>query len=185
VIRVNLVPKEILDKEAQKQQATLIGIGAGCVVLVLALVSASHYYKAVKLERELTVKKERLKKLEKIVKQVEALEAKANAVRARLNVMGDLLEARELYPRYMSQLLRTFPSGVWLTAMSTSGSDKGLAASLTAMSRTPEDISRWLRNLEDAPDWANPTIGPITLGAGSGKGNSFNMNVIYKPVEKK
>src|SRR2546430_11135800 len=32
-----------------------------------------------------------------------------------LNVMQDLLVSRPLYPHFMEDLLRTLPSGVWLT----------------------------------------------------------------------
>ena len=68
---------------------------------------------------KLVVKKEQLKKLETIVRQVEALEAKVRAVRARMNVIKDLLSARELYPRFMTEILKTFPAGVWITGMTT------------------------------------------------------------------
>ncbi len=183
MIKVNLVPQEILDKEAQKQQALQVGVVMGVFVLVLAGVSFGHYYKKVKLVKELAEMEAQLKKLEVIVQQVEALEAKASAVRARLNVMEDLIKSRELYPGFMTDLLKTFPPGVWLTSLTTTGAGKGLTVSMGAMARTPEDVSEWLRTLQKSERFSNPTIGAINMGAAGG--NSFAMNAVYAPPAAK
>lgn len=184
MIRVNLVPQEILNKEAQRQQAIQFGIVAGFLVVILAGISFSHYYANAKVQQELTTKKDQLKKLEKIVKQVEALETQARAVRARLNVIKDLLKARELYPRFMTEVLKTFPAGVWITNMGTSQSGTGLAVSMSSKARAPEDVSEWLRILAASELFSAPTIGAIGMNPATGE-QSFSMSVLYQPKAAK
>ncbi len=184
MIRVNLVPKEILDKEAQRQQAVQVGIVAGFLIIILSGISFSHYYANVKVQQELTTKKDQLKKLEKIVSQVESLEAQARAVRARLNVIKDLLKARELYPRFMTEVLKTFPAGVWITNMGTSQSGTGLAVSMSSKARAPEDVSEWLRILTASELFSAPAIGGIAMNPVTGE-QTFSMSVAYKPKAAK
>ncbi|MEE8425001.1 MAG: PilN domain-containing protein [Elusimicrobiota bacterium] len=180
MIRVNLVPQEILDKEAQKQQAVQVGIVVGALVLVLAGVSFSHYYTNVKLEKQLAEKNSQLSKLEKIVKQVEALEAQARAVRARLNVIKDLLSARELYPGFMTEVIKTFPAGVWLTTLGTSSEGTGLAVRMGSKAKAPEDVSEWLRTLASSDVFSSPVIGAIRMDPVTGE-QTFSMTVAYSP----
>lgn len=180
MIRVNLVPQEILDKEAQKQRAVQVGLVVGVLVLVMAGVSFSHYYTNVKLEKQLAEKNNQLSKLEKIVKQVEALETQARAVRARLNVIKDLLSARELYPGFMTEVIKTFPAGVWLTSLGTTNAGTGLSVTMASKARAPEDVSAWLRTLAKSDVFSAPVIGSITMDPVTGE-QTFTMGTSYNP----
>ncbi|MFH1724670.1 MAG: PilN domain-containing protein [Elusimicrobiota bacterium] len=183
MIRINLVPQEILDKELQKQRAVQIGVAVGFVVLIFAGISFVHYYKGVKLAGHLAEQEEKFKKLETIVKQVEALEAQALAVRSRLNVMQDLLKARPLYPRFMTALLKTLPDGIWLKTMTTGGSAQALDVDMSAQALTVENASDWLRRLEASDIFSGAVLGALQVSSADGS-LAFSMRVTYKAKEE-
>jgi Tfp pilus assembly protein PilN len=183
MIKINLIPKEILDKELQKQQAIQAGLVAGFFLLIVAGFSLGHYYKSARLERQLRESQDRLKKLEAIVAEVEELERTANAVRARLGVIVELVKARPLYPRFMEDLLRSLPSGVWLANLSTQNEGSNLKISVSAKSISNEDIAQWLRQLESSDRFVEPVLGPISV-SGSGteaRTHTFTLTMKYIP----
>src|SRR6267378_2123189 len=165
MIKVNLVPADILAKAQQKQQM-LQAAAVGVLVLgIVALISMGHYYKYQRLESKLAKDKSDLKKLEVIVAKVEELEKTAAAVRARLNVITDLLRSRPLYPYFMSDFVRSVPLGVRVKTLGTSGGGSAagpLKLTISAEARANEDIAEWVRRLEDSGKFSNPELGPVT-----------------------
>ena len=89
------------------------------IALVLALVSGIHYQTKVGLADLLKGREAKLKTLQAIVDQVNAFEVRAKAVRARLAVMTDLVQSRDLYPVFMTDLIESFPDGVWIGPLTT------------------------------------------------------------------
>jgi Tfp pilus assembly protein PilN len=181
MIKVNLVPAEILAKAEQKQQM-LQAAAAGVVVLaVIALVSMSHYYKLESIEKKLAKQQSDLKKLEVIVAKVEELERTAAAVRARLNVITDLLKSRPLYPYFMSDFVRSVPTGVRVKALTTAGggSNAGpIKLNIQAEARTNEDIAEWVRRMEEMGRFSATELGPVQTLEGSNI-NNFTMTSVY------
>ena len=180
MIKINLVPQEILDKEKQKRYVFLASICAGFVVVLFLGLSFFHFYKGVRLQKHLKEQQVKLKSLEAIVRQVEELERKAAAVRARLNVITDLLKSRPLQPNFMEDLLKTFPSGVWLKSLQTSNKGKGLDVNMGAVSLSSEDIAEWLRVLESSERFHKPALGSINVSVAEGT-SAFSMKVSYTP----
>src|SRR5882762_7478074 len=128
MIKINLVPSEILAKAQQKHQvfqAAAVGI---LTLAVVVLVSLGHWVKLKKLESKLAQDNASLKKLEVIVAQVEELEKEAAAVRSRLNVITDLLKGRPLYPYFMSDFVRVVPPGVRVKNLNTTGGGSSAGA---------------------------------------------------------
>jgi len=166
MIRVNLVPRDILDKELQRQRNVLLGVGVGAVLFFFAGISFKHYYKGVMLTAELEDEERKLKKLEKIVKQVEELERQARAVKARLNVMQDLIRARPLYPTFMTEFLKTLPEGVWVRNIDTKGTSKRLEVKVLASALSVEEISEWVRTLDDSALFNAPSVGSLNIEKG-------------------
>ncbi|MBI4423320.1 MAG: PilN domain-containing protein [Elusimicrobia bacterium] len=182
MIRVNLVPRELLDREVQRQrvlQASVVGIA---VALVVVGVSVGHWYRASKFEAQLGELNKEYDKLAKIVAQVEELERTANAVRVRLGVIQGLLKGRPLYPYFMADLLTTMPPGVWLTGLTTSQKEPNtLAVTLPATANSSEGVSQWLRNLAETGQWEDPKLSAISVSnAADSKTYSFSLTTIYK-----
>ena len=179
MIKVNLVPQEILDRELQKQRLAQVSVAAGFLAVIFLGVSFSHYYKGVALEKRLVESESEFKRLEAIVKQVEELEAKAKAVKARLDVIQDLLVARSFYPRFMTELLKNLGEGVWLMSLTASGTPAEMKVSMSCQATGPESATAWLRQLQQSTSFKDPSIGSIVL-AGDGL-VTFPMSALYKP----
>lgn len=178
MIKVNLVPAEILAKAAQRQLMLQVS-GVGAVLLVvMTCVSAGHFYGKFRLEQDLAYNEAELKRLSKIVAQVEDLERAAAAVRSRLNVIEDLLRGRGFYPVFMSEFARSVPPGVRVTNLrTTSQPSNSLKLDISATANTNEDIAAWIRGLETNPRFAN-----VELGAVNSSGNrqfSFTVTTTY------
>lgn len=180
MIKVNLVPQEILDKELQKQRLAQVSVAAGCLALIFACVSFSHYYKEVKLEARRVETEAEFKRLEAIVKQVEELEAKARAVKGRLDVIRDLLTARSFYPQFMGRLLEIIGDGIWIDSLSVAGGGAELAVSLQCQAVSSDAATKWLRSLQGAAHFKEPSMGALKIEQdGTVK---FPMSLKYKPA---
>jgi Tfp pilus assembly protein PilN len=192
-IKINLVPAEILAKAAQKQQMLQAGAAGVALLVLLAMISAGHYFTLERLNRSLAEKNARLKKLEVIVAQVEELERTAAALRARLGVITDLLKGRTLYPYFMSDFVRSVPPGVRLKSVTTAGGGSAGGAiklTMTAEGNTNDDIAVWMRKMEKFSEaktegearpggkFTNIELGPVNAG---GQGYNFSVTAIYQP----
>ena len=171
MIKVNLVPSELLAKARQRQLMLQAAVLGGLMALVLVVVSFGHWYGKYSLEITLAADEAELKRLDRVVKQVEELEKAAAAVRARLNVIEDLLLSRSFYPIFMSEFARSVPPGVRVNSMVTSAAAPGtIKLAISAVANTNEDIASWVKTLEK-----NPKFNLIELGAVAVSGTSYNF----------
>jgi Tfp pilus assembly protein PilN len=177
MIKVNLVPAELLAKARQRQlmfQASLVGGALGVIIL---LISVGHWFGLYRLQNDYNYKEAELKKLGAIVAQVEELEKASAAVRARLGVIEDLLKGRAFYPFFMSDFARTVPAGVRVTQMTTMSQPGSLVKlTITGLASTNEDVANWVRTLQGAPHFSGVELGAVT--ASGGKFN-FTLTATY------
>lgn len=200
MIKVNLVPADILAKAHQKQQMLQAGAAAIAAVIVVVLISLGHYYTLEKLEHQYAVDDARLKKLQVIVAQVEELEKTEAALKARLGVITDLLKGRTTYPYLMSDVVKSVPGGIRLKTLTASGGGSSVGAiklNFTAEAQSNDDIAAWLRKMDSFADTKAPAdtrnpgkFGSIELGAvtsgggGAGAGPTlynFSVTATYTP----
>jgi len=178
MIKVNLVPAELLAKAKQRQLMLQAAVLGSLMVLVLVAASFGHWYGKRQLEQRLEYAESELKRLDRIVKQVEELEKAAAAVRARLGVIENLLLGRAYYPIFMSEFARTVPSGVRVNAMTTGSLTPGtIRMSIAAIANSNEDIAAWVKTMEK-----NPRFGLIELGAVTAAGltqYAFTITATY------
>lgn len=183
MVKINLVPVELLAKAQQRQQIIQIGMVSIVVVMVVAGISVMHFMKSKKLEAALVVQEEELKRLAAIVAKVEELEKAVAEVRAKLGVVTDLLKTRPLYPYFMSDFAKSVPSNVTLKNLDTSMQGSGaLKLSIIAESRTSEDISGWIKALEETGKFSDVQLtGSVNITEIDGKIFAFSMTSIYTP----
>ncbi|HVE14373.1 MAG TPA: PilN domain-containing protein [Elusimicrobiota bacterium] len=182
MIKINLIPQEILDRELQRRRTIQFGVAGAAFMVVLALVSLVHYTQAVAREHQLAKEKKDLESLRTIVAQVEQLDQAASAVRSRLGVIQDLLVGRPLYPYFMEDMVATFPPGVWISSLNTSPDGSGLKVSMAAKAMTQDDVSAWLRTLDSSTKFKEAVMGAISVDA-TGVA-SFSMTMKYTPELK-
>lgn len=171
MIKINLVPAELLAKARQRQLILQAAVVGGLLALVLVLVSVGHWYGKRSLEAELATNEAELKRLDRVVKQVEELEKAAAAVRARLNVIEDLLLGRTFYPVFMSEFARSVPGGIKVNSMTTAGTTPGtIKLAITGVANSNEDIAAWVKTLEK-----NAKFGLVELGAVTASASQFTF----------
>lgn len=181
MIKVNLVPKEILDRERRKQHLLQASVAAGVCVALVAAVSLGHLYRANSLEKHLAARNAEYETLKKTVAEVDELEKKAKEVRNRLAVITSLLKGRPLYPFFMEDLARSLPPGVWLTSLNTT-TQEGNKVSLTAAAAatSSEAISEWLRALEKSGRFDEGKLTGISIVDKAGaKEHDFSVATTY------
>lgn len=177
MIKVNLVPAELLAKAKQRQLLLQGAVIGSLLAVVLALVSVGHWYGKHTLEITLAADEAELKRLDRVVKQVEELEKAAAAVRARLNVIEDLLLGRAYYPIFMSEFARSVPAGVRVNAMTTASTTPGaIKLAITAVANSNEDIAAWVKALEKHEKFTTVELGPVTA---SGLTYTFALTAMY------
>ncbi len=180
MIKVNLVPGDILAKARQRQLLLQGAVLGSLLALVLVVVSFGHWYGKHALEITLAADEAELKRLDRVVKQVEELEKAAAAVRARLNVIEDLLLGRAFYPIFMSEFAKSVPGGVRVMAMQTAAQAPGtIKLTISAVGNSNEDIAAWIKTLEK-----NPKFAMVELGAVSSAGASYNFALTAQYTSK-
>lgn len=177
MIKVNLVPAEILAKAKQRQLLLQAAVVGSLMAFVLAGVSFAHWYGKHSLEITLALDEAELKRLDRVVKQVEELEKAAAAVRARLSVIEDLLLGRAYYPVFMSEFARSVPAGVKVNTMNTATAAPGaIKLTISAVANSNEDIAAWVKALEKNPKFSMVELGALTA---SGLVYNFAMTATY------
>lgn len=177
MIKVNLVPAELLAKAKQRQLLLQGAVLGSLLLLVLSVVSFGHWYGKHALEITLAADESELKRLDRVVKQVEELEKAAAAVRARLNVIESLLLGRAYYPIFMSEFAKSVPAGIKVNSMNTSGLNPGtIKLSIAAIANSNEDIAAWVKTLEKNAKFATIELGPVTA---AGAQYNFAITATY------
>ena len=185
MIKVNLVPAEILAKARQRQQVFQVVIAGLGVLVIVAGISLAHWVKVKRLESKLDQGQSKLKKLELIVAKVEQIEKTANDVRVRLGVIMDLLKSRSLYPSFMSDFVRSVPLGVLVKNLSTTGGGSAggpIKLTMSAEARSNEDIAAWVRKMEDLGKFSNTELGPVSVQEAGERMYSFTLTSTYTPT---
>ncbi len=183
MIKVNLVPAEILAKAKQKQQILQATVGAIVLGVIILAMSAFHVIQLKTLERDYAVQEREFKRLSAIVAKVEEIEKTASAVRARLNVITDLLRGRQTYPVFMSDFVRGVPAGIRVKSLNTAGgSANPIKLTITAEARTNEDIAAWVKNMEALGKFSTIEIGAVTAAdTAEARVFNFSMTTLYTP----
>ncbi len=177
MIRVNLVPGEILAKARQRQLLLQAGLVGGIFGVIVVLISFVHWVGLHRLQSDYSYKESKLRELGAIVAKVEELEKASDAVRARLGVIESLLKGRAFYPLFMSEFARTVPGGVRVTALSTASQPNGgMKLAISAVANTNDDVANWMRILERNDHFANVELGPVTA---NGRQFNFTLATVY------
>lgn len=172
MIKINLLPKEIEEYQKFKELIVLTTTG---LVFIAAMMVVFYFFRVSKLTMlnfELSNIEKRLKELESVVKEVEQLRAVKNKLEARKQLVERLLSNGLIYPKFMSELLKVLPEGVWLSNMNTSltistvdGEKRitDIKVKLICSSYDKVSIADFLSNLENSNKFTNVILGPINI----------------------
>ena len=183
MIKINLVPQEILGKAQQKQRVIQLGAAGAALGLVILAVSMGFVFRLNRLEKKLAADKAELKRLEAIVAKVKELEAMAAQLRARLQVIDDLSRGRRAYPYMMNDFVRNVPAGVRVKSLGTNGGGGSpFKLTISAEARSNEDIRSWMKKMEESGRFSSIELGSVNAMEGSLEVlRSFTLTATHTP----
>ncbi|HAM34331.1 MAG TPA: hypothetical protein DEB40_09205 [Elusimicrobia bacterium] len=183
MIKVNLVPGDILAKAQQKQKIAQFGLAGGAAALLVVAVSVVFWMRLKGLESTLAEHEAEYKRLAAVVAKVKEAENAANLLRARLKVIDDLDRGRRAYPYFMSDFARSVPPGVRVQTLNTTGGGNSpMKLNITAEARSNEDIAAWVRKMEETGRFGNIELGPvIARETAEGILRGFSLTTMYTP----
>ncbi|HVA66462.1 MAG TPA: PilN domain-containing protein [Elusimicrobiota bacterium] len=185
MIRVNLVPQEILDK-ARRKQFIIKGAAAGvALVLVLSLISFGQYLRLRDLRAQSAEAAGKLQKLQVLVTEVQDLQKTESGIRDRLNIINGLLKNRPLYPDFMSDFARDVPGGIQIQDLTTAGGGSAgatLKISVSARALSNDDIAGWISAMQNSGRFASVVLGAVSAqGTAPQQAFSFTLDATYTP----
>jgi type IV pilus assembly protein PilN len=150
VILINLLPHRE-EKRRRKKIAFFAGIGAAAAV---GLLGVGVWYGVVdqltssQRERNAYLAAE-IGKLEIQIKDIAALKAEIESLKARQKAVEDLQIDRNVPVHLLNELVRQTPEGVYLTSVK----QKGQVISILGVAQTNERVSELLRNTAYNSEW--------------------------------
>ena len=150
MILINLLPHRE-EKRQRRKIAFFAGLGVAAVVgvmLVGAWYAVVQNLTSSQRDRNgfLTVE---IKKLEVQIKDIAALKAEIESLKARQKAVEDLQTDRNLPVHLLNELVRQTPEGIYFTVVK----QDGQVLNVTGIAQTQERISEFLRNTANKSEW--------------------------------
>jgi len=193
MVNINLLPKEILEKQKLQQVLRLVfvgvaGIGLLCIILLLLKIFELPALNA----RILYLDKE-LKQVQPIVDEVNKLKGIKTTLETRKQLVEQLLDSGLIYPRFMTDLMEVLPEGVWLTNMNTTttiGPDKNISVIKVNLNCNSYDkivIADFVSNLDNKENlFKEIKLGPINVSQDRNyELHTFNISFDYIVPKRK
>lgn len=181
--KINLLPwREERRQELKKQfVAVLFGVavlGAGSVYMMNMQVEAEIQYQ----QSRNTFVTDETRKLDAQIAEIAELKKKRERLIERMNVIQDLQGNRPLAVHVFDEIARAIPDGAFFTSVE----QKGEALMATGIAESNTRISNLMRNLENSPSFASPTLSKVAAHSDKSSdektGSEFNLSFqIEKP----
>jgi type IV pilus assembly protein PilN len=162
VILINLLPHR---EAARKQRRDTFNISVGASFLIGGLIAGMIY---LWFQGRISDQQERnnlltseIKRLEGQIKDIAGLESEIAALRARQQAVEDLQADRNVPVHLMTELVKQFPDGVYITSMK----QDRQSVQLQGVAQSNERVSELLRNLSGGTPWfSKPELIEIVAG---------------------
>jgi type IV pilus assembly protein PilN len=165
MILINLLPHRE-EKRRLRKQAFFVGLGlsvvAGAVIMALWY-AVQLQMMSTQQERNETLRSA-ITKLDEEIKDVSALKAEIDSLKARQRAVEDLQTDRNMPVYLLNELVSHTPEGVYLTSIKQT--DKNVL--VTGYAQTNERVSEFLRNTNNKSEWLeHPELVEIKAAAAS------------------
>jgi len=152
MIRINLLPvKAAQRKEKLKGQLFVLAL---VLIVVAALGGPAHMFQLNRLQEaqaQIDQKRFEISKLMKTIGEVNQFKKRQQELRAKLDVMDQLEEARSGPVHLLDELYKAMPEKLWLTSFSETGGQ----ANIAGIGLNEETVARFMRNLDDSAYFSN------------------------------
>ncbi len=150
MILINLLPHR---EAARKQRRDAFNVSLGVAFLVGGLIAGMIFLwfqgRITDQQGRNTMLGNEIKRLEGQIKDIAGLESEIAALRARQQAVEDLQADRNVPVHLLTELVRQFPDGVYITSMK----QERQGVTLQGVAQSNERVSELLRNLAGGTPW--------------------------------
>ena len=150
MILINLLPHRE-EKRRLRKQAFFAGLGlslaAGALIVALAYGVQAQMVSSQQERNQFL--RSAITKLDEEIKDVSALKAEIESLKARQRAVEDLQTGRNMPVYLLNELVAQTPEGIYLTAIR----QNGRTVQVTGMAQTNERVSEFLRNTGGRSTW--------------------------------
>lgn len=150
MILINLLPHRE-EKRRLRKQAFFAGLGLSVAVgaLIVALAYGVQAQMISGQQERNQYLRSAITKLDEEIKDVSALKAEIESLKARQRAVEDLQTGRNMPVYLLNELVAQTPEGIYLTAIR----QNGRTVQVTGMAQTNERVSEFLRNTSGRSTW--------------------------------
>lgn len=150
MILINLLPHRE-EKRRLRKQAFFAGLGLSVAVgaLIVALAYGVQAQMISGQQSRNQYLRSAITKLDEEIKDVSALKAEIESLKARQRAVEDLQTGRNMPVYLLNELVAQTPEGIYLTAIR----QNGRTVQITGMAQTNERVSEFLRNTGGRSPW--------------------------------
>ncbi len=150
MILINLLPHR---EAARKQRRDAFNVSLGVAFLVGGLIAGMIFLwfqgRITDQQGRNNLLSSEIKRLEGQIKDIASLESEIAALRARQQAVEDLQADRNVPVHLLTELVRQFPDGVYITSMK----QEQQGVTLQGIAQSNERVSELLRNLAGGTPW--------------------------------
>lgn len=175
MIRINLLPHRELKRKARQQQIIVL---AGITLLVgIMIVWAGYIVNTNKITHQSTRNQylsDQIAVLDKQIDEIREIKTQTQELLLRKGVVETLQSSRAQVVRFLDQLVRLLPDGVYLKSVKQDSQNINLAG----YAQSNALISALMRNLDSSPWLESPLLIEIkAITVNNKRLNEFNLNV--------
>ena len=162
MILINLLPHR---EAARKQRRDAFNVSMGLAFLAGGLIAGMIFLwfqsRISDQQMQNTILQSEIKRLEGQIKEIAGLESEIAALRARQQAVEDLQADRNVPVHLMTELVKQFPDGVYISSMR----QERQGVLLQGVAQSNERVSELLRNLSTGTPWfSRPELVEIVAG---------------------
>lgn len=150
MIRVNLLPPEILEKRKAERRLAYMVAALVLVSIVLAGVWVFAFTRANAKQRELEAKQQELQQVKAQAAALEIFELQQAELARRRSVAQTALDARQNWAKLFDEISLVLPADMWLSALAASGESK-------------LQLDGYSVDATDTPDYGHKTVAKLLV----------------------
>jgi type IV pilus assembly protein PilN len=152
LIRINLLPRELIEKKKIGAFVVFVSISSLFSVLICVLLFLPLRDELQAAKRRLELERLTLRKYRPILQELEELKREESELQVRLTSVENLIVSRSPWSQVLYEISRALPEKIWLTELTkeTQGKEQILAIEGSSLSKTI-DIGKFMENLTKSP----------------------------------
>ncbi len=167
MIKINLTPKEYIDRMERSILIAKIALGGFVFAGIILSLSIWQFTRATALEIELSSKNLEYNNLKEDVKKAEEIKAQINEINNYISAIEKITKGRYLYVAFMQDLNNNLPETMWFTGVQTKGSGENLQVNINLNSNSLYDVAWWISFLEKNERTKDISVGNINVSEGA------------------